>query len=56
MAPPRKISQEQYEQLRSTIEKNYGYDKMSEADRAVFDRIFDETVVAEPENSGEMGR
>ncbi len=48
MAEPRKISQEQYNKLRSAVERNYNYDKMSDADKAMFDRVFDETVV--PDN------
>ena len=53
MAEPRKISQEQYDRLRSSMEERYGYDKMSDADKARFDEEFDKTVTVDADDSDE---
>ena len=45
MAGPRKVSQEQYDKLRASMEDKYGYDKMSDADKDRFDTEFDKSVV-----------
>lgn len=47
MAEPKKVSQEEYDDLRGKMEEKYGYDKMSEDDKAKFDKTFDESVTVD---------
>lgn len=45
MAGPRKISQEEYDALRSTMEEKYNYSEMSDEKKALFDAEFDKIAV-----------
>lgn len=47
MAGPKKVSQEEYDRLRSTMEDKYHYDDMSDEDKEKFDAEFDKTVAVE---------
>lgn len=49
MAGPRKVSQEQYDKLRSKMEEQYDYENMSDEKKAQFNAEFDKIVV--PENN-----
>ena len=47
MAGPRKVSQEEYDEFRSRMEEMYGYDDMSEEEKATFDRKIDQVAVVD---------
>ena len=45
MAPQRKITQEEYDEFRSRMEKKYGYDDMTDEEKAEFDEKLDQVAV-----------
>lgn len=45
MAGPKKVTQEEYDKLRSNLEEKYGYDEMSDKEKAEFDKNIDQAVV-----------
>ena len=47
MAGPRKVSQEEYDTIRSNLEKNYHYDEMSDEKKAQFDAEIDKAMVVD---------
>ncbi len=47
MAGPKKVSQEEYDHLRSHMEDRYKYEELSDEDKARFDEEFDKTIVVD---------
>ena len=47
MAEPRRIPKEEYDDFRSRIEERYGYENMSDEERAHFDSIIDQVAVVD---------
>ena len=47
MAGPKKVSQEEYDRLRSTMEDKYHYEELSDEDKERFDTEFDNTVTVD---------
>jgi hypothetical protein len=45
MAEPRKVSQEEYDDFRSRMEDKYGYEDMSDEEKADFDAKIDQVAV-----------
>lgn len=45
MAGPRKVSQEEYDDFRSRMEDKYGYNDMSDEEKADFDSKIDQVAV-----------
>lgn len=45
MAEPNKISQEEYNEFRSRMEDKYGYEDMSDEEKADFDTKIDQVAV-----------
>lgn len=42
MAEPKKLTQKEYDAIRSDYEKRYGYDSRSDEEKTAFDKKFDE--------------
>lgn len=42
MAEPKKLTQKEYDAIRSDYEKRYGYDSRSDEEKDAFDKKFDE--------------
>lgn len=47
MAPQRKISQEEYDEFRSRMEEKYGYEDMTDEEKAEFDAKLDQVAVVD---------
>lgn len=47
MNEPKVVSQEDYDELRSRLEERYGYDAMSDEEKAAFDEKIRRIAVAE---------
>lgn len=47
MATPRKITQDEYDEFRSRMEEKYGYEDMSDEEKAEFDEKLDQVAVVE---------
>jgi len=47
MAEPRKVSKEEYDEFRSRMEDKYGYDDMSDEEKADFDAKIDQVAVVD---------
>ena len=47
MDDPQKVSQEEYDEFRSRMEEKYGYEDMSEEEKADFDAKLDQVAVVE---------
>ncbi len=45
MAGPKKVSQEEYDEFRSRMEDKYGYEDMSDEEKADFDAKIDQVAV-----------
>lgn len=45
MADPKKVSQEEYDEFRSRMEDKYGYEDMSDEEKADFDAKIDQVAV-----------
>lgn len=45
MAGPKKVSKEEYDEFRSRMETKYGYDEMSDEEKADFDAKIDQVAV-----------
>lgn len=45
MAEPKKVSQEKYDEFRSRMEDKYGYEDMSDEEKADFDAKIDQVAV-----------
>lgn len=45
MADPKKVSQEEYDEFRTRMEEKYGYDDMSDEEKADFDQKIDQVAV-----------
>ncbi len=45
MAEPKKVSQEDYDEFRSRMEDKYGYEDMSDEEKADFDAKIDQVAV-----------
>lgn len=45
MAEPKKVSQEEYDEFRSRMEDKYGYEDMSDEEKADFDAKIDQVAV-----------
>lgn len=45
MAGPKKVTQEEYDELRSKMEEKYNYDEMSDEEKERFDSIMDQVAV-----------
>ncbi len=45
MAGPKKVSQEEYDEFRSRMEDKYGYEDMSDEEKADFDSKIDQVAV-----------
>lgn len=50
MAGPKKVSQEEYDKIRSNLEEKYGYDEMSDEKKAAFDSEIDKAMVVDNKN------
>lgn len=50
MTEPKKISQEEYDEFRSRIEEKYGYEDMSDDEKADFDAIIDQVAVVDDDD------
>lgn len=44
MAEPKKLTQKEYDAIRSDYEKRYGYDSRSDEEKETFDKKFDEEI------------
>lgn len=53
MAGPRKVSQEEYDEFRSRMEEKYGYDDMSDEEKADFDAKIDQVAVVDNDKTDE---
>ncbi len=47
MAGPRKVTQEEYDKIRSSLEDRYHYDEMSDEKKAMFDSEINKTITVE---------
>ena len=47
MSGPKPVSKEEYEEFRSNMEEKYGYDSMSDEEKADFDSKIDKVAVIE---------
>lgn len=45
MAGPKKVTQEEYDELRSKMEEKYNYDEMSDEEKERFDSTMDQVAV-----------
>ena len=45
MPEPKKVSQEEYDEFRSRMENKYGYEDMSDEEKANFDEKIDQVAV-----------
>ena len=45
MAGPKKVTQEEYDELRSKMEEKYNYDEMSDEEKERFDATMDQVAV-----------
>lgn len=45
MAEPKKVTQEEYDEFRSNMEEKYGYEDMSDEEKADFDEKIDQVAV-----------
>lgn len=45
MAGPKKVTQEEYDELRSKMEEKYNYDEMSDEEKERFDSTMDQAAV-----------
>lgn len=45
MAGPKKVTQEEYDEFRSRMEDKYGYENMSDEEKADFDKKIDQVAV-----------
>ena len=45
MAGPKKVTQEEYDELRSKMEEKYNYDEMSDEEKERFDFIMEQVAV-----------
>ncbi|WKY49028.1 hypothetical protein Q5O24_06870 [Eubacteriaceae bacterium ES3] len=45
MAGPKKVTQEEYDELRSKMEEKYDYDEMSDEEKERFDATMDQVAV-----------
>lgn len=45
MADPKKVTQEEYDELRSKMEEKYNYDDMSDEEKERFDSTMDQVAV-----------
>lgn len=45
MADPKKVTQEEYDELRSKMEEKYNYDDMSDEEKKRFDSTMDQVAV-----------
>lgn len=45
MAGPKKVTQEEYDELRSKLEDKYNYDEMSDEEKERFDATMDQVAV-----------
>lgn len=45
MACPKKVTQEEYDELRSKMEEKYNYDEMSDEEKERFDSTMDQVAV-----------
>ena len=50
MAGPKKVSQEEYNEFRSRMEDKYGYEDMSDEEKAEFDSKIDQVAVVGDKN------
>lgn len=50
MADPKKVSQEEYDELRSKLEEKYNYDDMSDEEKERFDSTMDQVAVVDDKN------
>lgn len=53
MAQPKKLTQKEYDAIRSNYEKRYGYDSRSDEEKADFDKRFDANYQVEKKDSTE---
>lgn len=51
MAGPKKLTQKEYDAIRSDYEKRYGYDSRSDEEKEAFDKKFDEHYQVEKKDS-----
>lgn len=51
MAQPKKLTQKEYDAIRSDYEKRYGYDSRSDEEKSDFDKRFDANYQVEKKNS-----
>lgn len=51
MAEPKKLTQKEYDAIRSDYEKRYGYDSRSDEEKDVFDKKFDEHYQVEKKDA-----
>ena len=45
MAGPKKVTQEEYDELRSKMEEKYNYDEMSDEEKERFDSTMDQVAI-----------
>lgn len=50
MASPHRVSQAEYDKLRSDMEDKYDYENMTDEEKDTFDRTFDQMVTAGDKN------
>ena len=51
MAEPKKLTQKEYDAIRSDYEKRYGYDSRSDEEKDAFDKKFDEHYQVEKKDA-----
>lgn len=45
MAEPKKVTQEEYDDIRSKMEEKYHYDEMSDKEKEQFDSVIDQKMI-----------
>ena len=56
MAGPKKVTQEEYDELRSKMEEKYNYDEMSDEEKERFDSTMDQVAVVGDKTDETDGR
>lgn len=54
MAGPKKVTKEEYDEIRGNMEKKFNYDKLSDEEKEKFDAMVDEAIVVGDPNEGDQ--